>query len=211
MKAKEFAKIEKKLLPRLPGFTISGKLIFISPVGDVLRGIYFENSSGTNDFYVRALFLPLFVPQDEINFVHGHRLRRGKHELWHADDPNLIENLSETIQDSAIPFLEGISTLAGVLERVKCDVESDWPRVVSHHLEELAYLLIKNGDYSRAAEALADLKQRLATSTTPWVVEQRNRAQLIEAKLSQSPAAALAQLEVWKAETIGKLGLERFR
>jgi len=211
MKRKEFTAIGRKLLPYLREFVVKGNLMFMPPVDDFLRGICFENSSGTNDFYLRVLYLPLFVPQEDVNFIHGERLRRNNHELWHADDPNLLENLRETIQNKAIPFLENISTLAGVLESVKSDVKSDWPRVNSHHLEELAYILIRNGEFSAALESLADLKRRLAESTTPWVVEQRNRAQLIEEKLLQNPEAALQQLEAWKAETIRKLGLEKYR
>jgi len=210
MKRKEFAGIEKQLLPALPEFVMKGKLMFVPPVGDFLRGVYFENSSGTNDFYLRVLYLPLFVPQEEINFIHGERLRRNNRELWHADDANLLETLREVIRDKAIPFLDRVSTLAGVLELVKSDVNSDWPRYNSHHLEELAYLYIKNGEYPAALESLGRLKRDLEKETTAWVVKQRNRAQLIQEKLSQSPEAALMQLEAWKTETVNKLGLEKY-
>jgi hypothetical protein len=212
MKTKEFTAIGRKLLPYLPGFVVNGKMMFIPPVDDFLRGIYFENSSGTNDFYLRVFFLPLFVPQDCVSFTHGpDRLRRNNRALWHADDPNLLENLRETIRDEAIPFLNSISTLDGVLNNLKAGVDSDRPRVNSHILEALAYTLIKSGDYSSALTALAELKQRLDKSTTPWVVEQKARAQLIEEKLLQNPETALEQLETWKTETIHKLGLEKFR
>lgn len=74
----------------------------------------------------------------------------------------------------------------------------------------ITYTLIKGGDYSTALESLAELERMLEGNTVPWVVKQRNRAQLIAGKLLQSPETALAQLEIWKTETIGKLGLEKY-
>jgi hypothetical protein len=210
MKATEFAKIGKKLLPHLPGFTMKGKLLFVPPVGDIVRGIYFENSSGTNDFYVRALYLPLFVPQECMNFIHGDRLRWEGHELWHGDDPNLLDKLNDVIQAKAMPFLELVSTLAGVLESLKADVKRTQPKPNSHYLEEMAYVLIKIGDFSAALEIIADLKKKYRLSTTPYIIEQRNRLELIEDKLRQSPEAALAQLEVWRVGSIEKLKLEQY-
>ena len=208
MKTKDITAIARKLLPSFPEFVVKGKLMFIPPVGDFLRGIYFEGSSDSKSFYLRVLYLPLFLPQEDVNFIHGERI--GNALDWTTDNPNLLDDLRKTICEKASPFLDSVSTLAGVLECVKWDVKSDWPRVNSHHLEELACVLIKSGDYSAALESLADLKQRLEKSTTQWVVKQRNRAQLIEEKLLQSPEAALQQLEIWKAETVRNLGLEKF-
>src|SRR5215469_6143203 len=101
MKAKGFAIIEKQLEPFLPHLIIRGKMTLIPPARDFLRAVYFENSSGTKEFYVQALFLPLFTPLDHINFNHGHRLRRNGRTLWEADEPNLIKDLYLTIREQA--------------------------------------------------------------------------------------------------------------
>lgn len=210
MKIREFIVIEKKLLPHLPGFAMKGTLLFIPPVDDFLRGIEFDVHRDGH-FYVHVFYMPLFVPQKGIHFTHVFfRLRRKNGGVWYADDPNLLEDLLEAIRNDALPYLDSISTLRGVLEFRRSDIMSDWPRVNSHCLEEFAYLLIKNGEYSAALQTFENWKKIRAEDDRPWVLEQRNRAQLIEDKLRQSPEAALAQLEEWKAGTIAKLRLEKY-
>lgn len=152
--------------------------------------------------------MPLFVPQECISFIHGDRI--GNDLEWTIENPNLIDSLRAVIQIQALPFLERVSTLAGVIACVEKDVESDWPRYNSHHLEELAYLCIKNGDHSEALKWLRHLQRDLEKEATPWIVDQRNRAQLIEMKLLESPEAALNQFEDWKKQTIINLGLEKY-
>lgn len=154
------------------------------------------------------LLLSLFVPRDCISFIHGKRI--GNAINWTIENPDLIQNLREVIESQAIPFFESVSTFPGILACVKKDVESDWPRYNSHHLEELAYLYIKDQEYPAALESLGRLQRDLENETTPWIVNQRNRAQLIEAKLLESPESALKQLEEWKKQTIIRLGLEKY-
>ncbi len=207
MKVKDFTKLWKQLLPQLPGFAIEKKLIFKSPVEDFLHGLYFESSADADRFYLSVFFLPLFVPRDSVSGTFGKRIGSGTN--WRAGNPNLFADLNTAIQNEAMPFLDNVFTLAGVLNYLKRTIESGRPRVNSHVLEAYAYTLIKSGDYSSALESLAELKQMLEGDSTPWVVAQFNRAQLIEEKLLPKPDAALAQLEAWKVETIGKLGLEK--
>ena len=185
-------------------------LVFISPVDDFLRGLCFESSSDANCCYLWEFFLPLFVPRDAIGFTHGKRLRNNGNQGWYADNPNLLDDLNKAIHNQVMPFINSISTLDGVRNYLQVGVDCDRPRVNSHILEALAYTLIKCGDYPAALKALAEQKQRLEKSIIPWVVEQRNRAQLIEQKLLQNAEAALQQLEIWKAETIHNLKLEKF-
>jgi hypothetical protein len=96
------------------------------------------------------------------------------------------------------------------LDYLKKDVARTRPRANSHTLEALAYTLIKCGDYPSAQESLAELEQMLEGDTIPWVVAQLARVQLIKGKLLHNPGAASAQLEIWKAETIRKLELEKY-
>ncbi|HEX3627349.1 MAG TPA: hypothetical protein VH280_18225 [Verrucomicrobiae bacterium] len=210
MKTKEVAVIWRKLAPSFQGLglVIKGRFVFISPVGDFVRGVYFEEAFDSTAFYLRVLFLPLFVPQECISFIHGERI--GDNLLWKIENPDLIDNLRAVIQTQALPFLESVSTLAGVIACVEKDVERGWPRYNSHHMEELAYLCIKNGDHSEALKWLRHLQRDLENETTPWIIDQRNRTRLIETKLLESPEAALNQFEDWKKQTIITLGLEKY-
>ena len=178
------------------------------PVGDILRGVFFFASVDANWFYLNEFFLPLFVPEDSVHGTYGKRI--GNALNWRADNPNLLEDMHKVMRNEAIPFLHTISTLDGVLNYLKKQIEIGRPRVNSHLLEALAYTFIKCGDYPSALEALAEQKQRLEGKTIPWVVAQYARTKLIEEKLLENSEAALQQLEIWKAETICNLKLEKF-
>ena len=178
------------------------------PIEDILRGVYFFASADADRFYLNEFFLPLFVPNDAVHSTFGERI--GNALNWRVSNPNLATDLTAAIQDVATPFLNNVSSLNGVLNYLNERIESGRPRVNSHLLEALAYTLIKCGDYSSALEALAEQKQRLEGDTIPWVAAQYARTKLIEEKLLQSPEAALQQLDIWKAETIRNLKLEKF-
>lgn len=193
----------------MPGFVMEKKVMFQAPVEDFLRGLYFESSADADRFYLSVFFMPLFVPDDSVHGTFGKRI--GRDSNWNANNPNLLADLTAAIQNEALPFLDNVATLTEVVNYLRTNIDRGRPRVNSHVLEAYAYTLIKSGDYSSALESLAELKERLAASTIPWVMEQRNRAELVEGKLLQNPAAALAQLDAWTAETIGKLGLEKYR
>ncbi len=208
MTTKQFTKIAKEFLPDLPGFVVDKKLVFKSPVDDVLRGLYFESSADANCFYLSVFFMPLFVPTDAVSGTGGKRI--GNALNWRLDNPNLLADLRAAIHAEAIPFLDRVSTLAGVLDDLKATIERGRPRVNSHILEALAYTLIKAGDYSAALKALAEQQQLLEKATLPWVLELKARAELMEEKLLPKPEVALAQLEAWKSETVSKLGLEKY-
>jgi hypothetical protein len=208
MTTKQATKIGKELLPDLPGFVTEGRMVFKSPVGDFLHGLFFENTSDANCFHFWVFFLPLFVPQEGVSFTHGDRI--GNALNWRLDNPNLLADLRAAIHGEAIPFLNNASTLAGAIDYLKARIESGRPRVNSHVLEALAYALIKAGDYSSALKALAEQQQLLEKATIPWVLELKARAEMMEEKLLPKPKVALAQLEAWKTENISKLGLEKY-
>jgi len=205
MTTKQAEKITKELLPDLPGFVIGKKMALKSPVDDFLQAIFFENTSDANRFHFHVFFMPLLVPDDYISLSCGKRI--GSALNWRLDNPNLLADLRAAVRSEAIPFLNKVSTVAGVIDYLRADIEVDRQRVNPHTLEALAYTLIKSGDYSSALKALEELKQRFSKSTTSWVLELVARAEMIEAKLLPKPEAALAQLEAWRAETIRKLGL----
>jgi hypothetical protein len=208
MTTKQAAKIAKEFLPDLPSFVAEGRMVFKSPVDDFLRALYFENTSDANYFHFHVFLMPLLVPHEHISFSYGDRI--GNALNWRLDNPNLLADLRAAIHGEAIPFLNKVSTVAGVIDYLRADIEIDRQRVNPHTLEALAYTLIKSGDYSFALKALEEIKQRFSKSTTSWVLELVVRAEMMEEKLLPKPEVALAQLEAWKSETVSKLGLEKY-
>jgi hypothetical protein len=208
MKTKDFLKLGKQLLPKMPGFVMEKRVMFRSPVEDFMYGLSFQSSDDAEQFYFSVFFLPLFVPNDSVHGTFGSRL---KYDInWNINNPNLMADMKAAVLNEALPFLDSVATLSGALSYFSGRIKSYGPRVNSHTLEAYAYGLIKRGDYSLARKALAELIQMLEGDPVPWVVEQRNRALLIEEKLKQHPEFALAQLDIWKAETVSNLGIAKY-
>lgn len=200
-------KLGKELLTNLPGFVVGKKMVFRSPADDFLRALYFENTSDADCFHLWVFFLPFFPACDDVSFNFGYRI--GDALNWCLDNPNLLADLRTTISTEAIPFLNKVSTTAGIIDYFRSEINANTPRVDPHTLEALAYTLIKTGDYSAALKTLEEFKPRFGKSTTPWVLELVARAESTKEKLLSKPETALAQLEAWKRETITNLGLEK--
>jgi hypothetical protein len=206
MTAKDFTKIGKRIVNDLPGFEVKKNLIFALPLGDILRGLFFNRCSDPNYFHLSVFFLPLFVPNECVHGTFGRRI--GNALNWRTDNSNLFADLHECICNDAIPFFSGVSTLPGVLSYLKTAIERGRPRVNSHILEALAYTLIKEGNYPEALRALTEQQQLLERAIIPWELELKVRAELMMEKLLRNPEEALAQLETWRVETKKNLKLD---
>jgi hypothetical protein len=204
MTKKEFIALEKKLLPYLPGFAISGRLTFISPVGHTLRGFGFDPSGfDKKGLYVTLFFLPLCVPSKYLTYGFGKRL---KGTGWRADEPGLENQLIAAMQKD-VPFLKSLSTPRDVLEAVKSQERNFHD---PYKYEAIAYLLIRVGEPTAGIGALDDLLSVLDLSIA-WQSEMAERASALKSMLVRNPSDAQKQLEAWEAESIRNLGLENFR
>ena len=139
MKSKEVEAMAMQLLPKLPGFRVKGRLMFAQPVQHVLRAIYFDASSSADAFYVWVFFLPLYVPQEDLSFNLGKRLRPAG---WNRNEPGMLDKLTRSIETEAVPFLNSVSTLEQVL--LTLDVRAA-TSIDSHTWEALAYTHILLG------------------------------------------------------------------
>jgi len=208
MTTRELSAIAKRLMQTLPESAVSGPVIFKIRPGGILMGLHLGSSSRDGRiFRLNAFVLPLFVPTETIHFNYGKRIGSATGQ-WSADDPNLIEHLTESIRREAIPFLNTVSTLQGVAEFIRPMVVPNVNGYVNPHSQEaLAYTLVQLNDVDGAMSILSQIQKSLSKSAVPWELAIRTRAQVIEEKLLPKPEAALAQLEAWKVETMSKLGL----
>ena len=208
MTNKQIANLGQQVLLDLPGFIVDRDLVLKLPVGDFLQALCFERCSDPSSFHLHVFFMPLFVPDEHINLSYGKRI--GNPLDWNLKNPNLFVEIRSVIRSQAIPFLNNISTLTGVLNYFRADIEKDLLRVNPHTVEALAYTLIKSGDYVAARSELTELRQRFGNSKTSWVLELVARARMAEEKLSQNPKESFGQLAAWRTETVSKLGLEKY-
>jgi hypothetical protein len=206
MKTKDFAKLGKSILPGLPDFAVEGALLFIAPVGSVLRGFCFEGSSFSKDvFFVNAFFLPMYIPRNHLSFTFGDRLRNGTTDIWETTDQNFLEDLRRSTMEVA-SYLHTLADIEAIIAEIRKRIERPNP----HVHEAYAYSLIKAG---RAAEAYSaiDVLLTLIKPDVPWQRELQQRAMLIRSLLDESAHQALEQLTVWENHTLRSLKLEKYR
>lgn len=210
MTNRELSAIAMKVAHDLPGFKVYGSLIFTVTPQDVLLGLQFGGSSrdGRN-FRLNAFFLPLYVLTDVIHFNYGKRINCIAGQ-WNADNPSLLGELDEAVKSEGVPFLNKVSTLPGVFDFLNAQIESNGERINPHTLEALACTFVKDMQYSTALRILNEQRQLLANATIHWMLDLRSRAQSMETILIEKPAMGLTQLNIWKAETIRNLGLDKY-
>ena len=209
MKTTDFVAIEKRLLPKLPNFTIKGALLFMIPLGHTLRGFHFDGSSFDKEsFYVNAFFMPLYVPSRHVHLTFGRRLRTGGGDRWSKENVGFEAALEAAVQKE-VPFFAGLKTALDVANALQP------PGNNLHCHEAFAYALAQAGETRAALDAidtmlrLIDSLKRVNSNLT-WELEIAARAQLIKTKLTASPDKAIIQFAEWEAETIHNLGLETF-
>jgi hypothetical protein len=201
MTTKEFVALEKDLLRELPGLAIKGSLMFIPPVGSLLRGISFKRSSDKDRFYVSAFVIPLCVPTNHLYFNFGHRMRHGGADGWNRGMPDLLWELSAALKSQAMPPLSPVNSLLEFAEFAGQFNPKSLPT-----LRAIAYSLARAGEKRRAIDVL----DRLAALCDPAVEWQRTLAQEgqgLKEKLLGDPEEARRQLEAWESETVHNLGL----
>jgi tetratricopeptide (TPR) repeat protein len=202
MTTKELAALGKRLLPQLVGFTVRGQLLFISPVGDILRGIFFDRSGNPRSFYVQVMVQPLYIPAEHIVFSFGWRLGG---RSWSADDPDLFPKLSHAIQSEAVPFLSKIRSASDVPNAAQSLQRFGDPNI----RRAVAYSLARADEREKAIEALEQFLQQMPPYPwTEWLEKDAKRAELLRARLLKDSAEAQKQLEAWKNETRKNLGWE---
>lgn len=212
MKTSKLQKLVKNhLLPVCGPFACSGRIMFMEPLGSVLRGVYFDDSSfSPSVLYAWVFVQPLYVRSEHVHFTFGHRLRNrpygsGKNEMWNItgeSDEEEVHSLVTAIQGEAVPYLQRLTTPEDLVERLESATGLHDNVFVE---EAVAYSLIKTG---RPLEATSKLKS-LVRSVQPgdaWY-DVLERAEKLLSGLSEGGDAANRLLDVWEQETTQKLRL----
>jgi hypothetical protein len=106
------ALVREYILPNFNDFKYHKNMIFRVPVGDILSGFYFEKIK--NYTYVWIFFMPLFIPNKNIVFTFGQRLRNSSGKsMFHLDELNIhntIENIIKVMNENLPLVYELIDT-----------------------------------------------------------------------------------------------------
>jgi len=162
---REIQDVVRAIVSAEPRFVSTGRLLSLTPVTRILRGVYLERSSSPDEFHVWAFVQPLYVPASTIVFSLGRRLGGSSHR-WRATD---AESLIGAIRSDGIPFIVDNDTperLAAWLER-RNDRDGN-------SLEAKAWSFVACGKFERAIEPFDELIA-MFDEDVPW---QRERKEL---------------------------------
>jgi hypothetical protein len=202
MTNKDFEKLGKSLLPNLPGFAVKERLLFVHPVGNTLRAVYFDSSSfDPNQFFVHVFLQPLFIPAKHISLGFGWRIGGGSYR-WNMSAVNLSDALSTALKREALPFLARIESTKDIVRVIESLHMPSYP----YAQEAIAYAWARAGVVPRAASALQRLISSLDVNIS-WQCEMVERANTLRASLLSNPAEAQLRLEAWEKETLRNLNL----
>lgn len=202
MTTRQFVALEKRLLPKFPGFAIKGRLMFLTPLEHTLRGFSFEGSAfDKTSFYVTNFFMALCIPRRHLIFNLGERLRERGSDRWSANEEN-FETILRSEMGKQLLFLTQLKTPMDVVDAA---VRRGNPKD-PYRQETIAYMLAFAEQVKAAIQALDGLLAMLDTGVQ-WQHEMAIRARLLRSKLVDDPRSARAQLELWKKETLQSLSL----
>ncbi len=203
VKQRDVQALARPLKAIFPGFEIKGRMLFQAPIEHTLFALYFDHSGDPDAFYVEYFLLPLCAPKNSLHFSYGRRLQRSAGgDQWHADAPDVGEELALECERQAKPFLSGLSSARDVAERIRsigrADLLATW--------EAIGCCLARAGDTDGALEALGTIKPTRYKADEEIV----ERAGSLMEMLSHDPDAAQRQLADWEEASIGVLGLQDF-
>jgi hypothetical protein len=201
--------MKRHLLPEFPELDYSGRLLYVAPLDDVLRGFYFDDSAfSRTTVFVEVVVLPLYVPYEHVHFTFGYRLTHQadarKVESWDISEPvnrREVETMKAAMRDNGLPYLLKLATPLLIAENlIGATKLRDNP--VVH--QAVAFSLARVGRYPESQERLAALIRQIEDPRWHRILE--TSTQLLRA-IDNGAASAIALLERWKGETARTLGL----
>jgi hypothetical protein len=196
------------LLPFLPGFTHKRRLLYKTPVGEILQAFIIDSSGHTKDkVVVHCFVLPLYVPDKYVSLNFGFRMRdpRTNSEAWDLNDIDVaLHHMATAMQREGVRFLDPVHTPGDFVAYAA----RTWEGVRTEHmLESLGYSQIRIGAYHDATKSLTEGQAQLDRSVD-WQRETSDRLHLMLQYLSSGAFdRAQLQLESWRRYTMTALGV----
>jgi hypothetical protein len=217
MRAKDVERLAKTyLLPRLPGFKLHKKLLYISPIEQILRGVFFDSSAYERwTFVIEAFVQPLYIPKNNYVFSYGGRLGNlggGAENWWTIDETNEEQVMKEVLyalQTEALPFLQSVKDPGDFAKKYEHRARD--PGI--HYMEAVSYSLVIMGKYRKAMKILNRNLKTLEKAVkseyaSPYMEEMVDRTNIIKNALIEDPNKAVDVLNGWREETLKNLRLD---
>jgi len=199
------------LLPDLPGFVVTRGILHKTPIGELLRGFWFDSSAFDKyTAYVFVFVQPLYVPSKSLFFTFGRTLGYPfgfmlsndgwdlDPETWESSAPLLLK----TIVGHGLPFLRKRDSVELFIRNLKYGIRFE---NTIFDREALAYSLARLGRYREAERGLKSLIRSIKPGDLRQDVR-RNAEELLTA-IQTSPGRAQELLDQWTEETARNLHL----
>ncbi len=217
MTGKQFQSlIRRHLLPHFPESDVRRGLLFVRPLGQILRGFCFD-SSGLDrfEFTVEVFVQPLFVPNEGITFSIGDRLGSicGKQERWWTltddNETEIMADVLKLMQREGPVILDKFTTLEDFSKNAitpHTNPYSPYPP------EMVAYGAVLLGNKQLAEKMFVRLDETLHPEQEycEYHAGIRDRAHLVRTAFERSPEDAVGILSKWREETVANLKLTKF-
>ena len=184
-------------------FKIKGPMATMLPLGNILRGLYFDNSATPGAFYPEIFILPMFRPTLEIYFNFGFRMQDSHgFSQWNTANPHLISELKYGIKNFAIPFWEKAQTVLGFATMPQ---EPGSLKNLNNR-EGIALAWARAGNIPRAIEEIDQLLI-VTDYKVGWEKIIADRVSGLKKLLLEEPQKAQQQLDEWEMQTRQNLRL----
>lgn len=205
MDKKQFNLLRSSILSENDDLRSSGRLIFISPISSILRGIFFENSGFDKySFYVTWFFLPMYVETNHLYFNFGSRILTNGADRWSLYDKDVFGKLKSALDDEILPKLQEINSIGKFIEFLKSLNHAD-----PYALRAIAYSFVRLGEASSAIHWLNQLNEVL-DGQVAWQRALQENAQLLMSNLQSDPKTAEMDLVAVEKITAGNLHLQDY-
>ena len=213
MRDTECYQIARSLLMEIPGFVSNGKrLMFISPIGDVLRSFMFEGSPYSKDeFHFVWFFMPIVRPVDHIVLSYGDRLIGPSGVSWGVNMENLIYEMVKAMERESLAFLRSIHTrqdaIGAIINRAK----------FNKHLgitdkDNIACLLVLDGRFGEAKHFIEEIVEyENGDDRRSWILAIVERMKGLRLKSQRDPQLAVDQVRAWRQSTLEALKLDKWQ
>ncbi len=201
---------------RLPQFVAKGRMIYLLPVGTLLRGVVFDSSAfSATDFDPTVFVQPLYLPKTYISYTFGGRLRAADGRAFDlGENERIMDDVLSAITGQALPFLNRIQTPTELA--VACDEprrfseQFTWREDDINVLEVAAYSWLLANQDCKARHKLdqIDMRVRLGNDDRDWILELGERARRMSRLIRLDRIAAIAQLTEWSSSSARSLGLK---
>jgi hypothetical protein len=194
-------------------FVPKGSIVALRPVGSILRGFCFEGSSDPDSFYLWAFVLPLYVPDQVLNFAFGDRITStGRGNRWHREEePGLAIKVARAMLEHGLPIVVSANSVTEMALGADAKTARLAGRQDIRSIEVAAYSWARAGEVERAGERFDLLLSRIeAAPKWSWLPTVANRAIAFQSKL-HDPEETQRQLDEWEKNSATKLRLEKLR